>query len=83
MNLIKTIKCLCCLVTCSKYVYYIKKAEKFTRLRSVQTLAGVLIAYVYFDEENPRMDSITRYGLNEKTFDKYYNIIFGDDSDEE
>jgi hypothetical protein len=49
----------------------------------VQTLAGVLIAYVYFDEENPRMDSITRYGLNEKTFDKYYNIIFGDDPDEE
>ena len=26
MNLIKTVKCLCCLVTCSKYLYYIKKA---------------------------------------------------------
>ncbi|MBO5937202.1 MAG: hypothetical protein J6Q79_06260 [Clostridia bacterium] len=26
MNLIKTIKCLCCLVSCSKYLYYIKKA---------------------------------------------------------
>ena len=25
MNLIKTIKCLCCLVACSKYLYYIKK----------------------------------------------------------
>ena len=26
MNLIKTLKCLCCLVKCSKYIYYIKKA---------------------------------------------------------
>lgn len=26
MNLIKTIKCLCCLIKCSKYIYYIKKA---------------------------------------------------------
>ena len=25
MTLIKTIKCLFCLVTCSKYLYYIKK----------------------------------------------------------
>ena len=26
MNLIKTLKCLCCLIKCSKYIYYIKKA---------------------------------------------------------
>ena len=26
MNIMKTIKCLCCLMKCSKYVYYIKKA---------------------------------------------------------
>lgn len=26
MNFLKTVKCLCCLVKCSKYVYYIKKA---------------------------------------------------------
>lgn len=26
MNLIKTIKCLCGLIKCSKYIYYIKKA---------------------------------------------------------
>ena len=26
MNLIKTVKCLCCLIKCSKYIYYIKKA---------------------------------------------------------
>jgi hypothetical protein len=26
MNLIKTAKCLCCLMKCSKYIYYIKKA---------------------------------------------------------
>ena len=64
-------------------IYFIKKPERLTRLRSAQTLAGVLLAYVYYDEENPKMDSINRYGLNERTFDKYYKIIFGDDSDEE
>lgn len=26
MNIIRTIKCLCCLMKCSKYIYYIKKA---------------------------------------------------------
>lgn len=26
MNIIKTVKCLCCLIKCSKYIYYIKKA---------------------------------------------------------
>lgn len=26
MSLMKTIKCLCCLIKCSKYIYYIKKA---------------------------------------------------------
>ena len=26
MNIVKTIKCLCCLIKCSKYIYYIKKA---------------------------------------------------------
>ena len=64
-------------------VYFIKKPERLTRLRSPQTLAGVLLAYVYYDEEDPRMDSISRYDLNERTFDKYYKIIFGDDRDEE
>lgn len=26
MNILKTVKCLCCLIKCSKYIYYIKKA---------------------------------------------------------
>lgn len=26
MNFLKTVKCLCCLIKCSKYIYYIKKA---------------------------------------------------------
>ncbi|MBO7326600.1 MAG: hypothetical protein J6U74_03720 [Clostridia bacterium] len=66
-----------------KLVYFIKKPEKLVRLRSAQTLAGVLLSYVYYDEENPKMDSINRYNLNERTFDKYYKILFGDDRDEE
>ena len=64
-------------------IYFIKKPEKLIRLRSAQTLAGVLLAYVYYDEDNPRIDSINRYDLNEKTFDKYYKILFGEDLDEE
>ena len=66
-----------------KLVYFIKKPERLARLRSSQTLAGVLLSYVYYDEENPKMDSIKRYDLNERTFDKYYKILFGDDIDEE
>ncbi len=66
-----------------KLIYFIKKPERLQRLRSAETLAGVLIAYVYYDEENPKMDSIERYNLNERTFDKYYKILFGDDNDEE
>ncbi len=64
-------------------IYFIKKPEKLIRLRSAQTLAGVLLAHVYYDEDNPRIDSINRYDLNEKTFDKYYKILFGEDLDEE
>ena len=64
-------------------VYYIKKPERLARLRSSQTFAGVLLSYVYYDEEDPRRDSINRYGLNERTFDKYYKIIFGEDKDED
>ena len=26
MNCLKTLKCICCLMKCSKYIYYIKKA---------------------------------------------------------
>lgn len=64
-------------------IYFIRKPEKLKRLRSAETLAGVLLAYVYYDEDNPRLDCINRYGLNPKTFDKYYKLIFGDDEDEE
>ncbi len=37
MDLFKTIKCILCLVKCSKYLYYIKKAVCF---------AGVGLAFV-------------------------------------
>ncbi len=65
-----------------KPVYASKKKERVARLRNPQALAGVLLAYVYYDEDNPKEDSIVRYGINERTFDKYYKIIFGDDDDE-
>lgn len=65
-----------------KPFFLTKKAEKSTRFRSSKTLAGVLLAYVYYDEENPKLDSLLRYDLDERTFDKYFKIIFGDDQDE-
>ncbi len=65
-----------------KPVYRSKKAEKAARLRNPQALAGVLLAYVYYDEEDPKGDSMARYNINPRTFDKYYKIIFGDDDDE-
>ena len=40
---------------------------------------GVLLAKVYFDEENPKEDNIERYGLNRRTFDRYFSIVFGDE----
>lgn len=51
--------------------------EKVSRLRSMRTLVGVLLSKVYDDDENPRLSSINRYGLNERTFDKYSDIVFG------
>ena len=39
MNIIRTIKCLCCLVTCSKYLYYIKK------IICVMTIAVLCLAF--------------------------------------
>ena len=43
---------------------------------------GVLLGKVY-EEEESREDVLERYGLNERTYDKYVNIFFGDDDDGE
>ena len=71
-----------CLGFDGKPVYRSKKVEKATRFRSPQTLSGVLLAHVYYDEENPVLDSILRYDLDERTFKKYEKTIFGDEDDE-
>ncbi len=57
---------------------------KIATMKSMRTLVGVLLCKVY-EEDGPDMRQVTidRYGLNEKTFDKYYKIIFGDDGDSE
>lgn len=39
MNFLKTLKCLCCLIKCSKYIYYIKKALCIT------TVVVVVLAF--------------------------------------
>lgn len=62
-----------------KLVYLKPKTEKIALFRSMRTLVGVLLAKVYEDDEDPRENTIERYNLNARTFDKYYRIIFGDE----
>lgn len=60
---------------------YSKPAYKrIANMRSVRTLIGVLLCKVYEDDaDDMREQTIERYNLNEKTFDKYYKMIFGED----
>ncbi len=60
---------------------YSKPAYKrISSMRSVRTLVGVLLCKVYeCDADDMREQTIERYNLNEKTFDKYYKMIFGED----
>jgi hypothetical protein len=51
--------------------------DKVSRLRSTRTLVGVMLAKVYDDDENPKEVALYRYGLNARTFDKYYRVVFG------
>lgn len=59
-----------------------KNVEKIARLRSMRTIVGVLLTKVYEDDPNPKEDNMERYELSERTFDKYYSIIFGDENDD-
>ena len=44
MNLVKEIKCIMCLIKCSKYLYYAKKVLCIaTLLVTVATVAGMLM----------------------------------------
>ena len=48
-------------------------------LRSEETMVGVLLARVYFDDPDPDEDAMERYELSPRTFYKYRAIFFGDD----
>lgn len=63
--------------------YTDSRFNKIGRFRCERTLAGVLLSKVYDeDDEDPRTDTILRYDLKPRTFDKYYNVIFGDDNED-
>ena len=54
---------------------------KVARLKSGKTLVGALICKVYEDEEeDPRPDTIEGYDIKQRTFDKYWKILFGEDN---
>lgn len=63
-----------------KPVYSTKSREKLSTVRSADTLAGVLLACVY-EEDETRESIIERYHLSPKLYDKYFKIIFGEDDD--
>ncbi len=57
---------------------------KIANMKSVRTLIGVLLCKVYEDDaDDMREQTIERYNLNDKTFDKYFKILFGEDDDRE
>lgn len=63
-----------------KAKFFNPKHKRISTLRSMRTLIGVFLCKVYEDDD-PSMKDITirRYELNERTFNKYYDIIFGED----
>lgn len=63
-----------------KLKYAKPRFKKISSMRSIRTLIGVLLCKVYEDDaDDMREQTIERYGLDENIFDKYYNIIFGDE----
>lgn len=67
-----------------KAKYTQSRYSKINNMKSMRTLIGVILSKVYEDDD-PMMKEITieRYRLNERTFYKYYDIIFGDDDGRE
>lgn len=59
-------------------VWKCKNGKHIAMLRSEETMVGVLLARVYFDDPEPDEDAMQRYGLNERTYYKYKKIFFGD-----
>ena len=59
-------------------VWKCRGGRKIAMLRSEETMVGVLLARVYFDDPDPDEDAMERYNLNERTYYKYKKIFFGD-----
>lgn len=60
-------------------VWRCRNGRKISLLRSEETMIGVLLARVYFDDPDPDDDAMARYDLNERTYYRYKRIFFGDD----
>ncbi|MBO4554917.1 MAG: hypothetical protein J5713_03965 [Clostridia bacterium] len=53
---------------------------KLAKLKSENTLVGVFLCKIYEDDdEDPRPDTIESYEIKQRTFDKYWKLIFGED----
>lgn len=70
------------LVSASPYgepVWRHKSCKRIARLRSEETMIGVLLSEVYRDDPDPDEDAMERYDLSPRTFYKYRTIFFGDE----
>ncbi len=60
-------------------VWHVKNGKRISRLRSEETMIGVLLSEVYHDDPDPDEDAMERYELSPRTFYKYRAIFFGDE----
>ena len=64
-----------------KLVWKCRNGKRIGSLRNEETMIGVLLSKVYFDDPDPDEDAMERYDLSPRTFAKYKRIFFGDDDD--
>ena len=64
-------------------VWATRNGRRIARLRSEDTMIGVLLSEVYRDDPDPDEDAMQRYDLSPRTFYKYRAIFFGDSPKED
>ncbi len=55
---------------------------KLAKLKSMPTLIAALMSKAYADDyDDSKAEMVERFGVNRRTFDKYFNMLFGGDYD--
>lgn len=64
-----------------KLVWSKPRYKKISLMRSVRTIVGAILTWVIDGGEDFREMCIDQFDLSTRTFEKYYNILFGDDDE--